>query len=45
MNDHPYAFLAVFLAVATAFPLALLTVARLWFHFFQPAKPSASKRK
>lgn len=43
MNDHPYVFLAMFLAVAVAFPLVLLTVARLWFRFFQPAKPSLTK--
>jgi NADH-quinone oxidoreductase subunit A len=43
MSPHPYAFLAVFAAVAVAFPLALLSVARLWFHFFQPAKPGAVK--
>ena len=43
MTDHPYAFLALFAAVAVAFPLALLGVARLWFRFFQPAKPSALK--
>ena len=43
MNDHPYVFLAMFLAVAVAFPLVLLTVARLWFRFFQPAKPSDTK--
>ena len=43
MTAHSYAFLALFLAVAVAFPLALLGVARLWFRFFQPAKPSADK--
>jgi NADH-quinone oxidoreductase subunit A len=43
MNPHPHAFLAVFAAVALAFPLALLSVARLWFRFFQPAKPNAVK--
>lgn len=43
MSDHPYIFLAMFLAVAVAFPLILLTVARLWFRFFQPAKPSDTK--
>jgi NADH-quinone oxidoreductase subunit A len=42
-SDHPYAFLALFLAVAVAFPLVLLTVAGLWFRFFQPAKPSPTK--
>jgi NADH-quinone oxidoreductase subunit A len=43
MNSHPYAFLALFLAVAVIFPVALLTVARLWFRFFQPPKPSTLK--
>ncbi|MCR6655211.1 MAG: NADH-quinone oxidoreductase subunit A [Opitutus sp.] len=43
MTDHPYAFLALFLAVALAFPLAMLGVARLWVRFFQPAKPGALK--
>jgi NADH-quinone oxidoreductase subunit A len=43
MNDRPYVFLVMFLAVAVAFPLVMLTVARLWFRFFQPAKPSAVK--
>jgi NADH-quinone oxidoreductase subunit A len=33
----------MFAAVAVAFPLALLAVARLWFRFFQPAKPGAVK--
>lgn len=43
MTSHPYAFLALFAAIALAFPLALLMVAQLWFRFFQPAKPSAAK--
>ena len=43
MSVHPYAFLAVFLAVAVAFPIVLLTVAQAWFRFFQPAKPSVVK--
>lgn len=43
MNPHPYAFLAVFAAVAVAFPLAMLSVAQLWFHFFQPGKPGSVK--
>ncbi len=43
MNGHSYAFLALFLAVAVAFPLVMLWVARLWFRFFQPAKPSQVK--
>lgn len=43
MNGHPYATLAVFAAVAVAFPIVLLTVARLWFRFFQPPKPNLEK--
>jgi len=43
MNEHPYVFLAMFLGVAVAFPLILLSIARLWFRFFQPAKPSPTK--
>ena len=43
MNDHPYAFLALFLGVAIAFPLVLLGVAWLWVRFFQPAKPGPLK--
>ena len=43
MQPHPYAFLALFLAVAIAFPLVMLTVARVWFRFFQPPKPSEAK--
>lgn len=42
-EPHPYAFLALFVAVAILFPLLLLAVARLWFRFFQPPKPSALK--
>ena len=43
MTDRPYVFLALFLAVAVAFPLVLLAVARLWFRFFQPPKPGPTK--
>lgn len=43
MSSHPYATLALFAVVAVAFPVVLLSVARLWFRFFQPAKPSAIK--
>jgi NADH-quinone oxidoreductase subunit A len=43
MNSHPNAFLALFAFVAVGFPLALLGVARLWFRFFQPAKPGLDK--
>ena len=42
-SPHPYAFLALFLAVAVAFPLILLSVSQLWFRFFQPKKPGAVK--
>ena len=43
MNNHSYAFLVLFGAVAVAFPLVMLGVAQLWFRFFQPAKPSGAK--
>ncbi len=43
MALHPYAFLALFFAVAVAFPLVLLSAARLWAKLFQPGKPSAVK--
>jgi len=43
MNEHPYAFLALFLGVAIAFPLIMLGVAWLWVKFFQPAKPGILK--
>lgn len=43
MSAQPYLFLAVFLAVAIAFPLAMLGVARLWVRLFQPAKPGPLK--
>ena len=43
MSAHPYAFLALFLAVAVAFPLAALGAAGLWFRLFQPAKPGLVK--
>ena|ERR1700722_14600908 len=43
MELHPYAFLALFAAVAVVFPLALLGVARLWLRFFQHAKPGLTK--
>ena len=43
MNDHPYAFLALFLGVAVAFPLLMLGVAKLWVLTFQPAKPGLLK--
>jgi len=43
MNNHPYAFLALFLAVAVAFPVVMLTIARSWARWFQPAKPGLIK--
>lgn len=43
MTSHPYAFLALFLGVALAFPLVMLGVAQAWVRFFQPAKPGALK--
>lgn len=43
MRDQPHAFLALFALVAAAIPLGLLGVARLWFRFFQPAKPGLEK--
>ena len=43
MPSQPYAFLALFALVAVAIPLVLLGVARLWFRFFQPAKPGRAK--
>jgi NADH:ubiquinone oxidoreductase subunit 3 (subunit A) len=44
MHDHPYAFLALFLGVAVAFPLLMLGVAQLWVRFFQAAKPGPLKQ-
>ena len=44
MNPHPHAFLALFVVVAVAFPVLLLTVARLWARFFQPPKPGPVKQ-
>src|SRR5271165_487478 len=44
MNAHPYAFLTLFFGVAVAFPLVLLAVAKAWFLFYQPPKPSAVKQ-
>ena len=43
MSPHPYAFIAVFAAVALAVPVAALGAARLWFRLFQPGKPSETK--
>jgi NADH-quinone oxidoreductase subunit A len=43
MSSHPYAFLALFVAVAVAVPIVALGAAQLWFRVFQPAKPSDTK--
>lgn len=43
MTTHPYAFLALFLAVALAFPLVLLGLARVWARVAQPPRPGALK--
>jgi NADH-quinone oxidoreductase subunit A len=43
MNNHPNAFLALFIVVAVGFPVVLLTAAQLWFRIFQAAKPSDTK--
>lgn len=43
MTGHPYAFLALFFAVAVAFPLIMLGVAKAWVKIFQPAKPGLLK--
>ena len=43
ISSHPYAFIALFVAVAAAFPLGLLLVCRLWVQFFQPKKPNPIK--
>ena len=43
MNQHPHAFLALFIVIAVAVPVVLLSVAQLWFKVFQPAKPSQTK--
>jgi NADH:ubiquinone oxidoreductase subunit 3 (subunit A) len=40
---HPYLFLAVFLGVATIFPLLPLIVARLWAAIYSPQKPGQDK--
>ena len=42
-SEHPYVFLALYLAVAAVFPIALLAVTWIWAWFFQPRKPNAIK--
>ena len=39
-----YFFLAVFLAIAVAFPLLPLAIAWAWGFLFSPAKPGADKK-
>ncbi len=43
VSANPYAFLALFLAVALAFPLIMLGVAQLWVRTFQAPKPGPLK--
>jgi NADH-quinone oxidoreductase subunit A len=43
MNNHPNAFLALFIVVALGFPLVLLMAAKLWVKVFQASKPSETK--
>lgn len=41
--QHPYLFLAIFLAVAVVFPLIPIGLAWLWAQTFSPAKPGPIK--
>lgn len=43
MTPHPYAFLALFAAVAVLVPVVALGLARVWFRIFQPGKPNSIK--
>ncbi|MDR2512920.1 MAG: NADH-quinone oxidoreductase subunit A [Puniceicoccales bacterium] len=43
LSKHPGAFIALYLAVALAFPFILLAVAWLWRRLAQPPKPNAIK--
>ena len=43
MDNSPYFFLTVFLAIAIIFPLTPLLLARLWAAKFSPAKPGVQK--
>ena len=45
MTIHPYAFLALFLAVALAFPLVLLGLARVWARVAQPPGAGVSTQE
>ncbi|MDR1497200.1 MAG: NADH-quinone oxidoreductase subunit A [Puniceicoccales bacterium] len=42
-SEHPYAFVALYLAIATVFPFILLSVAWLWARVFQPPKKNLIK--
>ncbi len=42
-SQHPYAFLAVYGAVAVAFPFLLLSVTWIWMRLFQPPQPNPLK--
>lgn len=42
-SQHPYAFLALYLLVAAAFPFILLSVTWIWARVFQPCKPNPIK--
>lgn len=43
MDQSPYLFLAVFLAIAIAFPLGPILLARLWAAKYSPQKPGEQK--
>ena len=43
-ESHPYLFLAVFLGLATLFPLVPIGLARWWARWFSPSKPGPIKR-
>jgi NADH:ubiquinone oxidoreductase subunit 3 (subunit A) len=42
-ENQPYLFLAVFMGVATIFPLLPLILARLWAGLYSPQKPGLDK--
>jgi NADH:ubiquinone oxidoreductase subunit 3 (subunit A) len=42
-NSHPYAYLALFLAAAAAFPLVMLAAARFWTALFRVSQPGEAK--
>ena len=43
MTPNPYLTILIFAVVAFGFPLAPLTLAWMWRHFFQPPKPGVRK--